>query len=227
MSPPSTAKRVPAGDEAPPAADTTALRRLLVGYDGSDAAAAASAFALWLAGKIHARVTLVHVCPDLSAAPHAAPTAHPDALMAAAEQRLEQTAHWRRQLDTLREYAADAAEVECEVVRGHPAGALLDEASARDADLILVGSTGVGPVRSALLGSVSWQVVQHARCPVMVFREGDATSAAHLRSVVVGLDGSPSSLHAVPLAAQLAEALDATLALVYAYEPSVALAPGS
>lgn len=169
----------------------------------------------------------MHVCPELCAAPHAAHTDHPEALIAAAEQRLEQTAHWRRQLDTLKDYAAVDAEVDCAVVRGHPAAALLEEASARAADLILVGSTGVGPVRGSLLGSVSYQVVEHARCPVMVFREGHPTSPAHVRSVVVGLDGSPSSLHALALAVPLAESLAAKLVLVHTYEPGVAFAPPS
>ena len=227
MSHPPPATPRPDHAQASLAADQPALRRLLVGYDGSDCAAAASAFALWLAGKTHAQATLMHVCPELSAAPHAAHTAHPQALITAAEQRLGQTAHWRRQLDSLRDYAAVDAEVDCAVVRGHPAGALLEEASARAADLILVGSTGVGPLRGALLGSVSSQVVEHARCPVMVFREGHPTSPAHVRSVVVGLDGSPSSLHAVTLAVALAESLAAKLVLVYAHEPSVAFGPPS
>lgn len=39
------------------------------------------------------------------------------------------------------------------------------------ADLIVVGSRGMGGLRRALLGSVSDSGVRHARCPVMVVRE--------------------------------------------------------
>ena len=38
------------------------------------------------------------------------------------------------------------------------------------ADLIVVGSRGLGGFRRALMGSVSESVVRHAHCPVLVFR---------------------------------------------------------
>jgi nucleotide-binding universal stress UspA family protein len=47
-----------------------------------------------------------------------------------------------------------------------PARALLDQA--RDADLVVVGSRGLGGFRGLLLGSVSSQVVHHAPCPVVI-----------------------------------------------------------
>jgi nucleotide-binding universal stress UspA family protein len=57
------------------------------------------------------------------------------------------------------------------LVEQSPAEALLDEGS--DADLIVVGSRGHGALRSALLGSVSRTVVQHAICPVAVIRQAE------------------------------------------------------
>jgi nucleotide-binding universal stress UspA family protein len=38
------------------------------------------------------------------------------------------------------------------------------------ADLIVMGSRGVGGIRRALVGSVSDSVVRHAHCPVLVVR---------------------------------------------------------
>ena len=52
------------------------------------------------------------------------------------------------------------------VVHGSPAEKLLD-ASAR-ADLLVIGSRGHGGFAGLLLGSVSEQVVRHAKCPVLV-----------------------------------------------------------
>lgn len=58
--------------------------------------------------------------------------------------------------------------VEPVAVEAPPASALLDAAG--DADLVVVGSRGLGGFKSLLLGSVSHQIVQHAPCPVVIHR---------------------------------------------------------
>lgn len=52
------------------------------------------------------------------------------------------------------------------VVAGDPGGELV-KASA-DADLLVVGSHGHGPLADVLLGSVAGECVRHAFCPVVV-----------------------------------------------------------
>lgn len=59
----------------------------------------------------------------------------------------------------------------CEA-RGSAASAIVDEAVAWNADLIVVGSHGHGFWGRTLLGSVSDEVVHHAPCSVMVVRDG-------------------------------------------------------
>jgi nucleotide-binding universal stress UspA family protein len=49
---------------------------------------------------------------------------------------------------------------------GLPAEELIQ--ASRDAELVVVGSRGAGRLRRLVLGSVSTQVSQHARCPVVV-----------------------------------------------------------
>lgn len=56
--------------------------------------------------------------------------------------------------------------IESHVVAGAPALALLD--AAKDADLVVVGSRGLGGFTGLLLGSVSQQVAHHATCPVVI-----------------------------------------------------------
>jgi nucleotide-binding universal stress UspA family protein len=52
--------------------------------------------------------------------------------------------------------------------RGGVAGAILAEAATTEADAIVMGTRGLGGVKSFLLGSVSHQVVQHADRAVLV-----------------------------------------------------------
>jgi nucleotide-binding universal stress UspA family protein len=63
--------------------------------------------------------------------------------------------------------AADARMVR-HVVQGHPVDVLLERAAG--ADLLVVGSRGLGGFSGMLLGSVSQHVVAHAPCPVLVVR---------------------------------------------------------
>lgn len=72
------------------------------------------------------------------------------------------------QEQALRRVPSDQVPVSTSVVRGSPAGVLLD--ASKDADLIVVGSRGLGGFIGLLLGSVSTQVVHHATCPVLVVK---------------------------------------------------------
>ena len=56
--------------------------------------------------------------------------------------------------------------IERRIVCDLPARALLDAAA--DADLLVVGSRGLGGFQGLLLGSVSQQVVHHAPCPIVI-----------------------------------------------------------
>jgi nucleotide-binding universal stress UspA family protein len=50
-------------------------------------------------------------------------------------------------------------------------GALITYAADREADLLVVGDHGRGPIMRAVLGSVSSALVHKAPCPVLVVRE--------------------------------------------------------
>jgi nucleotide-binding universal stress UspA family protein len=83
--------------------------------------------------------------------------------------------------------------IKARVVVGRAASVIVDEARRMQADVIVVGSRGLGPFRSAVLGSVAAEVVDHGPCPVLVAR------VPRVSRLVLGTDGSPE--------AALAEAL--------------------
>jgi nucleotide-binding universal stress UspA family protein len=81
--------------------------------------------------------------------------------------------------------------IETVVAHGRPADVLLNEADDLRADLLVVGSHGRGVAASALVGSVSAALVDHASCPVLVAR-GPAVTR-----ILVATDGSRSA-EAIP-----------------------------
>ncbi|MHB8219978.1 MAG: universal stress protein [Acidimicrobiales bacterium] len=110
------------------------------------------------------------------------------------------------------------------VTQQPPAQALV-EASA-DAELLVVGSRGLGGFRGLMLGSVSAQCVEHARCPVVVARDRPIAEeprngmAAGGARIVVGVDGSPGSAVALRWSVDEAVRHQATLMVVCAWQPT-------
>jgi nucleotide-binding universal stress UspA family protein len=92
--------------------------------------------------------------------------------------------------DAVRELGGDGRPVESILLIGRPASAIVEEAGAFDADLIVVGSRGHGPWETMLLGSVSAEVVDHSPCPVLVVRD------RRLEPIVFGTDGSEGARRA-------------------------------
>jgi nucleotide-binding universal stress UspA family protein len=58
------------------------------------------------------------------------------------------------------------------LVEGAPADRICELAESLGATMIVIGSHGWGAVRRLLFGSVSWAVLHHASCPVLVVRDG-------------------------------------------------------
>ena len=63
-----------------------------------------------------------------------------------------------------------AATVSTRLEEGDAAAAILDVAEQEGADLVVMGSRGLGHLRGMLLGSVSHKVAQLAPCPVLLVK---------------------------------------------------------
>jgi nucleotide-binding universal stress UspA family protein len=113
---------------------------------------------------------------------------------------------------------ADGVQVSAVALLGAPQQVLLD--AARDAQLLVVGSRGAGPLSRAVLGSVSSSVLHHAPCPVAVVPEQAGAEATG--RVVVGVDHSPASLAALAWAVDEARARGAVLVPVAVREQELA-----
>lgn len=139
----------------------------------------------------------------------------------------------------VRDAAAEAArevaerhpglDVTTDVLEGDPVDALT--AAAADAELLVLGSRGHGPVVGFLLGSVGQQVIADSLRPVVLVRAGDeAAGEAAGREIVVGQHGdTEDSAAALGFAFETAAARGATVRAVRAWTlpPVFAYSPGS
>jgi len=61
-------------------------------------------------------------------------------------------------------------EIHTEMIEGDAAEAIINVANTRSADVIVMGSRGLGRLAGLLLGSTSQKVVAHAPCLVLIVR---------------------------------------------------------
>ncbi len=97
---------------------------------------------------------------------------------------------------------------------GRPDSEIVELAEEIEAGLVVIGSRGLGPLKRALLGSVSTSVVRHTHSPVLVARsEGDG--GALPERMLVAVDGSGSGERALEMAAEVARAAGSELHLLH------------
>jgi len=145
---------------------------IVIGYDGSEFAAEALRKGLWLASKVGAPARLVRAW-TISNAPR--PNTWSPGYVPPVEDFAQAV------LDDLKAATREVVgqfpdvEVSFEVPHG-AAGRELIKAS-EGAQLVVVGTRGLGGFSGLLIGSVSDQVVEHATCDVLVVRRRSGDQA--------------------------------------------------
>ena len=138
------------------------MGKIVVGVDGSPGGMAALRFA---ADEARLRGAELHVVSawDVPALAYETGIGQPMLDVSEFERHAETTAR-----DTLAEAAPELHDLDVATVhrQGHAAEVLVAEAA--DADLLVVGSRGLGGFRGLVLGSVSQQCAHQAPCPVVI-----------------------------------------------------------
>ncbi|MGC5167458.1 universal stress protein [Luteimicrobium sp. DT211] len=203
---------------------------LVVGVDGSAQSDGALDWALREAARRDTTLVAVHawvqswddgargVHPDGAEELFAARQTYVRSLLDAAVQRGRDAGH----------VVGDPDRVTARQVHGWPAEVLLALGTETDAEMLVVGRSGLGRFGRFLLGSVSSSVVQHAHVPVtVVAHEGAPVPLPEPPAggttddgprVVVGVDGSDVSLAALREAAAAAERVGGVLEPVYCWQ---------
>jgi nucleotide-binding universal stress UspA family protein len=170
---------------------------IIVGVDGSPTSDAAVDWAARNASMRNVQLTVVHVSPALSVNWSLTPA--PADLV-----------NW--QTDEGKQIIADAVKIAGEATGNDGRLRIATEMFVavtvptlvdltKEAEMIVVGSRGIGTFGRSLMGSVSSGLVRHAHCPVAVINDQRPLrpNAARL-PVLVGIDGSPASELATAIA---------------------------
>ncbi len=156
-------------------------QRIVVGIDGSDAAINAARWAVTEAVSRNIPLRLIAAVPER----------HADAAGGGESLEIEYAQTSLRAADAALQAMGEPVKVECDIVRGSPESALIDES--RNAAMVCVGSVGIGRVARKVLGSTADAVARKAQCPVAIIRCSREAAESHSGYVAVVVDDSPGN----------------------------------
>jgi nucleotide-binding universal stress UspA family protein len=153
--------------------------RLLLAIDSSREAKAAASTAAEISDAFGAEIHALFVMEATQLNPYnlyPGPEAWEVSEDALEEHKEKARAFVRREAEGVE---AEGGKVEeAHLASGVPAKEIVEAAEELGADLIVLGSRGLGAVKRTLMGSVSDSVVCHAHCPVLVVRVDDRGGSA-------------------------------------------------
>jgi nucleotide-binding universal stress UspA family protein len=142
--------------------------KILLPTDGSKHSLEAAEYAVNLALKQNAEVTIMHVYQPLIV-----PLSDLSSFEAYPYVESEEEAMERSQKlieETKKVFDEKSIPVETKLVCGHVVHAIIEIADKERFNLIIIGSRGLGPLKRLFLGSVADGVLHHAHCPVLIIR---------------------------------------------------------
>lgn len=177
----------------------TATKPIVVGVDGSPSAIHAARWAAAEAARRGTRLVIVHSSPPV-------PVHSPQVAVSTAEFSeavRDQGRHWLATAEASAKVVAPQVETSTELVIGGAAEQLIGRSAS--AELVVLGSRGLGGFTGLLVGSIAVAVSTHALCPVIVVREAQPQADRDENApIVVGVDGSAASDPALKFAFETA-----------------------
>ena len=156
---------------------------VVVGIDGSEAAIKAAEWAVDEAVGRSVPLRLVYVMKDN----------HPS--IEDYERDLKLAEISLRAAQSAVQAVGKPVKVETVIESGLSSVKLISES--RDADLVCLGSTGIGRYARALLGSTAADVADKAHCPVAIIRASDGRPLQDVNWVIVAVNDAPDNAAAV------------------------------
>jgi nucleotide-binding universal stress UspA family protein len=155
------------------------IKKILYATDLSENARYAFGYAMSLANRYGAGITILHVLEDVS------PFGDSLVVNILGRQKWDELrkANEQKAIDTIKERLTNFCEEvsrdlpECPFITdeilvkvGNPVEEILEQVGKRDLDMVVMGAHGQGFIEDAIMGSVSRRVVRRCKKPVLVIR---------------------------------------------------------
>ena len=191
------------------------IREILCPTDFSDASRHALEHAMVIARWYDARLTAVNVI-HMAVLPPIMAASYADVPLPPVPTYEEQEATLRAWLEPAERGGVRTRRL---VTEGAAAHVILDEARSLHADLIVMGTHGLGGFERFMLGSVTEKVLRRAVCPVLTVPPAMQTAAkVPYTRMLCAVDVSDPSLAALTTAFAFAQEADAALTIVHVFD---------
>lgn len=146
------------------------FKKILVPMDGSEPSCQALEYAQMIGEKFNSELLICHIIQPFYNAGFLAIPVDNNLLTSQME---EMKANAKKILDSAKEKLADyPAAIDIKVETGHPSERILSLATEEGCDVIVIGSRGLSGIAEFVLGSVSSNVSQYAKIPVLIVKTG-------------------------------------------------------
>ena len=146
--------------------------KILLATDGSEEAALAAQSVADLAARTGSELHVVHVGETLGPG-YSGYMGYEEGVLPSAQEDLQRQAQEVLEAQVERIAVAEGLRVQSHLRLERPDKEIVALGEEIGAELIVIGSRGLGGVRRALMGSVSDSMVRYAHCPVLVVRRED------------------------------------------------------
>ena len=192
------------------------MRHILCPIDFSDYSRRAFDHAVAIARWYESTITVLHVFSTAPVAAYAPGAPGFDSIVLTREGRDQLLVEMKRFIEA---ESAPGIPVELMIREGNVASEILNQATAMNADLLVIGTHGRSGFQRLLLGSVTEKVLRTAACPVLSVppRLPDAVPATPVifKRILCPVDFSDCSMHALTYAMSLAQEADAHLTVLH------------
>ena len=180
--------------------------------------------AAWLARRFQAEIILLHVVSPLSYPYGVLESGHN---ITARDLHAEAVRRAQEDLDQTSPPEFDGITVTSVLLRGDPAGEIVETARDRNVDLIVMATHGHGALYRLLLGSVTAKVLHETQCLVWTSAHSEETTGPFsIRRVLCSVDLTLHNRHTLTRAAEMAAAVNADLTLVHITSSVESFGPG-